>query len=437
MSWKSLSVFVLVQLGIGVLPVSRADDWPQWRGPGGQGVSRAVDVPIRWSEGENVAWKTPIRGLGWSSPVILGDQIWLTTAETVPANKAEEDARRKATTNNQPLEFVGKVMLRAVCIDKRSGEIVKDILVMTDDNPDPIHAENSYATPTPVIEGERLYCHYGTHGTGCVDTTTGQVLWTNQELRINHENGPGSSPVVWGDLVMFHCDGSNVQYVAAINKHSGEVAWRVDRTGELNGNPQLRKAYATPLSVEIDGEAQLMSPGADWIYSYDPVTGKENWKLSYGQLGFSNASRPVFHDGILYLCTGFMKSRMLAIDCTHPNEPQQLWTFAKQVSAVSSPIVVDGRLYFISDRGVATCLDAKTGEPKWQSRVGGNHWSSPIYVDGFIVFSSKEGVSTVVRAADDFEIVSRNQLDGTIMASVAAVDSAMFIRTDKAVYRIE
>ena len=212
-----------------------AEDWPQWRGPDGQGHAVTQGLPLTWSESENVAWKTELPGLGWSSPVILGEQIWLTTAETLAASEQERAARQETVTNSQPVEIVKQVNMFAVCVDKQTGAVQHHVQLMTDDDPDPIHVDNSYATPTPVIESGRLYCHFGTHGTACVDTTTGDVVWTNQDLRLNHENGPGSSPVLYNDLLVFHCDGSDVQYVAALSKHTGQLRLARGSIGQTIG----------------------------------------------------------------------------------------------------------------------------------------------------------------------------------------------------------
>ena len=415
---------------------AQGGDWPQWRGPEGNGVSQTTDVPLKWSEDQNIQWKTNIPGLGWSSPVILGNQIWLTTAETIEATAEERAQRKKAITNSQPVKIVKQISMFAVCLDKTSGKILHHIRLMDEHDPDPVHVENSYATPTPIVEPGRVYCHFGTHGTAAVDTHSGEIVWTNQSIRLNHENGPGGSPVVHGDILTFHCDGSDVQFIIGLNKHTGRVEWKTDRSGKLNPHPQMKKSYCTPLLAKIGGKTELISAAADWVYGYEPDTGNELWKVSFGGLGFSNSSRPVYSQGMIYLCTGFMRSKLLAIQREVGTSPSIAWSYERQVSQVASPLIIKDRLYMISDRGVATCLHAKTGEPIWQKRVGGNFWASPTYIDGHIFFSSKTGETTVIAAGDEFEIVERNQLEGIIMASLAAVDNALFLRTDKALYRI-
>lgn len=415
-----------------------ADSWPEWRGADGQGRSTATGVPVAWGEGKNVAWQTPIPGRGWSTPVVAGDRIWLTTATDTRATKEEIAARKKDITNSQPIIVSSKVSLKVVCLDRKTGKLLDTIEVMTEEDPQYIHHENSYATPTPVLEGDRLYCHYGVYGMACLDLKSKKTVWTNRTLRVKHENGPGSSPILYKDLIIVHCDGIDIQYIAAIDKTNGEIAWKTPRTGKLASNPQLRKSYATPLIVEVDGEPQVISPAADWVYGYDPDSGKELWKLNYGELGFSNAPRPVAGNGMIYICTGYMKSRLLAIKPGAANrEGELVWSFSKQVPSVSSPVLVGKEIYFASDRGIATCLDAVTGKPAWTERLGKQFWASPIYAEGRIYFPDRTGAITVVNADRKFKKLATNKLNGTLFAAPAALDGTLLVRTDKALYSIQ
>ncbi|QDU97934.1 PQQ-binding-like beta-propeller repeat protein [Lignipirellula cremea] len=416
-----------------------ADDaaWPQFRGPDGQGRAEATNLPLTWSETENVVWKTPLEAQGWSSPVIEGNEIWMTAATPILATEEEKKQRLASNTGNQPLLVAKELRMRAVCVDRTTGKILHDAPLMTQGEPDPVHTLNSFASPTPVIENGRLYCHFGTNGTACLDTQSLEVVWTNRELQINHENGPGSSPVLHGDLLYIHFDGSDQQYVVALDKRTGEVVWKTDRSGKMDENPQLKKAYGTPLVVAIDGQEQLISPGSDWLYSYDLKSGRELWKLNYGVLGFSIVPRPVTGHGMIYMCTSFMKSELLAVQYADVAEPKIAWRFNRQAPQQPSPLLVGDELYLAGDRGVATCLDAKTGEVLWSQRLGGNYSASPLFADGKIYFSSREGVTTVIQPGRTYQELAVNKLDGQIMASLAAVDQALYIRTDKALYRIE
>ena len=305
-----------------------------------------------------------IPGHGWSSPVVENGQVWVTTAIDKLASPEDAERRRKASTNSQPLRVSESVSLRAVGLDLQTGEIIRDIEVLSQQNPQMIHIDNSYATPTPIIENGRLYCHYGPCGIACLDVDSGEVLWRNQTLDVAHENGPGSSPILWKDLLIIHCDGIDQQYIVALDKQTGDEVWKTARTGRLNDNPQLRKSYATSLVVDINGQPQIVSPAADWIYGYDPATGRELWKMNYGTLGFSNAARPVTGNGLIFICTGYMKSQILALKVDEKNgtpKPTVVWRYKEQVPNVSCPLLVGNEIYFASDAGIASCVDSETG----------------------------------------------------------------------------
>jgi outer membrane protein assembly factor BamB len=408
-------MFVIVALaGANV----RADDvWPQFRGPDGQGHASTASLPIEFGENNHVTWKTPLPGEGWSSPVGDVRQLWMTTAVTHDDNT---------------------VSLRALGVDAKSGKLLHDVEVFKLPSIS-LNAKNSHASPTPVWESDRLYMHFGTYGSACLDTSTGNVLWRNTDLHLDHKEGPGSSPVIYDDLMIFNCDGMDVQFVVALDKNTGKVRWRKDRTGELSPNPDFRKAYCTPLVISASGRDQLISPGAWQVISYDPRTGDELWKVRY-EPGFSNVPRPLFEHGLLYICTGFSKTKLLAIkpegtgDIT---DTAVVWTFPKQVPKNSSPLMVGERLYMVEDRGVATCVNALTGKEIWTHRIGGNFWSSPLYADGHIYLCSEDGEVYVLEPADEYKVLATNQLEGRLMASPAVLGSALFFRTDTALYRIE
>lgn len=430
---------------VGVL--HSAPNWPQWRGPDGQGHAEGTGYPLAWSESRNVAWKTAIPGRGWSSPVIWGEQIWLTTAIEIPASPEKEKERLKKNTGDQPLTLLDEVRLHALCLDKSSGRILHDIEMHREPEPQWVHKLNSYATPTPVIEEGRLYCHFGTLGTFCVDTANGKVLWKNTDaaLKLMHENGPGSSLVPWRDKLVFHGDGSDVQFVAALDKQTGRLAWKTGRSGEMNRNPQLRKSYATPLIVELAGKPVLFSQGANWLYGYDPANGKELWKVSYGTLGFSLSARPVAGHGMFYMSTGFAKPQLMAVKCEGAEPPEIAWSFTKGAPTMPSPLLVGDELYFVNDGGILVCLDARTGAENYRERLanettkrmGGTYNASPLVADGRLYIFNREGVTHVIAPGKQFRKLADNKLEGQVMASPAAVDGALFIRTDQALYRIE
>lgn len=434
----AIAVAVAVAIaGTGPSRAAGPGDWPQWRGPDGQGHSAVAGLPLTWSETNNLAWKTAIPGRGHSSPVIGGGQVWVTTALETPASPETVERRKKADTGGQPLNILDEVVLRAVALDLQTGAVRHDVELIRERDPQWVHQQNSYASPTPVLDGDRLYAHFGTFGTACVDTRTGRVVWLNREVRLMHENGPGSSPVVWGNLVIFHGDGSDAQFVAALDKTTGALVWRSTRSGEMGSHPQTRKAYGTPLVAEFRGRPELLSTGANWLYSYDPASGSELWKLSYETLGFSIVPRPVLGHGMIFFSTSFMRAELLAVryDGTRPAEIA--WRWKRGVPQTSSPILVGDELYFVSDSGgLLTCLDARTGQEHYQERLGGNFAASPTCADGRLYFHDRDGVTTVVKPGKTFEVLARNVLDGPHMASAAIADRSLFLRTDKAVYRI-
>jgi len=437
-----MSRFFLFSLVVFATSSAPASDWPEWRGPGQQGhAPDAADLPLTWSETEHVAWKTPIPGRGHSTPVIAGNRIWLTTAHETPADPEDAKRRLAANTGGQPLNLLAEVRLHALCVDRDTGKILHDVHLLTRTEPQWVHKLNSYASPTPVLAGGKLFAHFGSYGTAAVDTATGTVLWTNQDedLVVMHENGPGSSPVVWEDKLIFHLDGSDRQFLVALDTATGRVAWKTDRTGALPENPQLRKSYGTPVFFPLpDGTVELLSPAANWLFSYDPATGRERWKTDYqGHLGFSNVSRPVFGHGLLYVPTCFMKSKLVAFRYDGSAPPQVAWTIDRSMPNQPSPLLVGDELYLCDDRGVATCADARSGEVLWQERLEGNVSASPLFADGKIFLSTQEGKTVVLAPGRTFRVLAENHLEGALMASPVALGRSLFLRTDRALYRLE
>ncbi|RLT03411.1 MAG: pyrrolo-quinoline quinone [Planctomycetota bacterium] len=398
------------------VPTDAADS-PQFRGPGGQGHSDAKNLPLTWSETENIAWKVPIAGLGWSSPSIQGDQIWLTTAL--------DDGKS----------------LHAIALDRASGKTLHDVEVFTLENPGGVHSKNSHASPTPLIEGDRVYVHYGAHGTACLKTD-GTIVWKNQALKHDHRHGPGGSPVVFEDLLILNCDGSDIQFVVALDKATGEIRWQKKRehihADRLSGKSNVPMAYTTPLLVDVNGTIQLLSTGADSIVAYNPRTGDEYWWFRFD--GYSNVLRPVVANGLVFISSGYDRPEFYAVridgsgDVT---ESHLAWNMKKAAPLNPSPLVVGEELYLVSDNGIATCVDAVTGEERWQERVGGNFSASPTLADGRIYLLDEDGATTVIAPGRKFELLATNKLDGRTLATPAMVDDTILLRTDTHLYRIE
>lgn len=432
---------LLLLLALTSLPLGSfaADSWPQFRGPDGQGHAQADRAPVHWSETENIVWKTPIPGRGWSSPVVLGKQIWMTTAIEIPVS-AEEHERIKAGSPVKHLELGidQSVTFHAICVDRETGTLVHKIKLFEHKRPEPIHALNSYASPTPVIEAGRVWCHFGTFGTACLDTNTGDVLWT-ERFPHQHYVGPGSSPVLYENVLVLTCDGADQQYIVGVDKYTGDTIWRKDRPPMRTDNPDLKKSYATPLVIQAAGRHQVVIPGSQWIVSYDPLTGDEIWRLDHGD-GFSLAPRPVYDGKLLFFCTGFSRPQLLAIDPAGAGDVTQThvkWRESSQIPEMPSPILVDGRLFVLSENGIVSCLEPQTGRRIWRSRVAGDYSASLLEAAGCIYAFSQDGVTTIFTPGEALERIAENRLDGRIMATPAVVDGAMYLRTDTSLYRIE
>jgi outer membrane protein assembly factor BamB len=408
--------FVVLGIGLASCGISAANDnWPGFRGPSADGQSDSTGLPTTWSDTENVAWKVKIPGRGWSSPVIWGPQVWVTTAT--------EDGHQ----------------LSAVCLDRDTGRVIYDLPMFAVETSQVMHKFNSYASPTPVIEEGRVYLSWGAYGIACVDTATGKTLWVRRDLLCEHYRGPGSSPILHGDLLIQHYDGFDFQYVVALNKQTGKTVWKTDRPTDFGtDNGDVKKAYATPIVVSINGREQLISPASKGTFGYDVKTGEEIWRVTYDQ--FSTPARPLFHNGNLIFSSGFSKGVLVSVRAdghgdvtsTHFN-----WKVDKAMPSKPSPLLVDGLVYTVQDQGVATCLDEQTGQEVWVARLGGNYSASPIAADGKLYFLSEEGKTTVVKPGRKYEMLAENTLPDGFMASPAVAGKALYLRTRTILYRIE
>lgn len=435
---SSIAVWLVAASGLAGEPEGAS--WPQFRGPTGQGIVENQSLPLRWSEGQGVRWKQALPGRGWSSPVVANGRIWLTVAVESPVDEKQK-TEMLAGVAQHPLKAdmvaVGSIELLALEVDCQTGELLRQIKLFTVDAPPPIHSLNSYASPTPVLVDGKVVCHFGAFGTACVDATSGEVLW-KRHLEIDHIVGPGSSPVVADGLVLLTSDGGDRQFITALELDSGKPRWQRDRPPIRETDPDMRKAFSTPLVIDVAGRRQAVIPGAQWFISYDISTGDEIWRIDHGS-GFSNVPRPVFDGERLYLCTGFGKPQLWAVRADGQGDVSEThveWRQKQQIPAMSSPVVSNGRIYVISDGGVATCLEAKTGNLLWRERIPGQYSASPLLAGGRIYFCSHEGRVTIVADAPKFQELAANELDGMIMASPAAIGGELILRTDSHLYCI-
>lgn len=398
---------------------SDVENWPDWRGPTGQGHSAATGLPLHWSESENIVWKTAIHDLGYSTPVVWGDQIWLTTATK------------------------GGKVLYAVCVDLDSGKIVHDVDVFRPEKPQRIHRNNSYATPSAVVEEGFVYVHYGTHGTACLDTNSGEVVWRRSDLNCDHLQGPVSSPILYEDLLIVPHEGTDVQFTVALDKRTGKTVWRYDRPQELYEGVEplyLLKSYHTPVVVDVNGKPQLINTGAMLVTGHEPATGQELWRVRYRD--DNPVSRTVSGHGLLFINSGGSPgaSHVLAVreggvgDVT---DTHVVWTMTEDTPSESSPVLVDDLLYTLSDKGVLTCKEAVTGETVWSERLAGQYGASLLHAENRIYISSKQGKTTIVKPGRTFHVVAVNELDGFLGASPAVAGKSLLLRTKTHLYRVE
>ncbi len=414
-----------------------AEDWPQFRGPTGDGHSAAADLPTTWGEVlDPPRWKTPLPGSGWSSPIVVGDRIWVTSAE-VTALQTSGIAEKLGEHKYGKEEFRADahVTFLAVELDATSGKVLRRIDLLEIDNPPPIHVVNSYASPTPASDGARVYCHFGSFGTFCIDAKTGHLIW-KQQLMVEDITGPAASPVLCGDHLILVRDGSDQQYVTALHKRTGEVAWKTPRPEIEVAEDKLRRGFSTPLVIEVEGHQQVVSPTAQWVVSYDPATGQELWRARTGD-GHAVVPAPVYANGFVFVCSGYHKPVLSAIRVdgrADVTETHIAWTYEKQVPLISSPVVAGQELYFVSAIGIATCLDIRTGEALWQHRLSGNFAASPILADNQIYFTSAEGITTVIRPGREYRELARNLLFGQTLSSIAVFRDALLIRNSSALY---
>ena len=420
---------------------SKADvkSWPQWRGPDASGHAFEGKFPAEWSANKNLIWKTSLPGRGHSSAVHENGLIWITTALETPASEKEKQERLKANDGLSTVTVLSEVSLRALQVDPKTGKILQNIEVIRKKQPQWVHHLNSYASPSPVIEANRLYLHFGAYGNACLDSSSGEIIWKNtqKELWVMHENGPGSSPIIFENLLIFHLDGSDKQSVVALYKDTGKIAWQTKRSGKMKENPQLQKSYSTPIVETLNGQPVLISCGADWVYGYNPRNGAELWKINYGVLGFSNVARPIIGHGMFYISTCFMKAEIHAYRYQGLEKPELAWKMIKGAPKMPSPILVGKQLYVINDGGILTCVNAISGDLIWRERIGGEFSASPTYANGLLYFSNRDGKTIVIKPGKELNVIAENTIDGTAhMASITPFQNSFLLRSEEGLYRI-
>ncbi len=391
-------------------------DWPQFRGPDGQGISTATNIPVHWSTTSNVVWKTEVPLQGWSSPVVSEGKIYLTSAV-------------EGSTPNQ-------ISLRVLCFDAAGGKPVWNVEALQAAASDArkIHSKNSAASPTPVVSNGRIFVHFGHMGTAALDLS-GNVIWRQTTLKYPPVHGNGGSPALVEGLLVFSCDGAENPFLAALDATTGQVRWRTPR----NTPARSKFSFSTPLLIEVDGQKEIISPASGFVGGYNPQTGAELWRVRYGE-GYSVVPRPVFAHGLLFVSSSFDRPVVYAI---RPNGAKGdatathiVWSHPKGAPNTPSMLIAGDELYFVSDSGIATCLDARTGKVHWSERLGGDFSASPVFAEGRVYFQNEGGAGFVVQAGKEFQLLAKNDLGERSLASAAVVDNALILRTASHLWRL-
>ena len=396
-------------------PCALGEDWPQFGGPGAKGISPEKGIPVSWSGKKNVAWKFRLPGSGWSSPVVVDGKVYLSAAVV----------RAKSSKENPSLV--------ALSVDCKSGKLLWQTELFARARSSRRHQKNSHASPTPLVDDGKLYVHFGTNGTACLDLA-GKILWKNEELIYSPVHGGGSSPVRAGEVIVFSCDGASNPFVVGLDRNNGKIRWKTSRpksSGKLF-------AFATALSLELDGKQQIILPGANWIASYDPANGNEIWRAWHG--GYSVVPRPLYGHGLVYFSSSFDRAKLFAIRPDGKGEVTKThiaWESAKSAPHSPSPVLVGEELYCVSDRGIASCIEARTGKLHWRERVGGGYSSSVLAADGKIYFQNEKGDAVVIKAGKKFKVLSQNKLGERTLASYAISSGAIYIRGAYHLFKIQ
>lgn len=417
------STLFIIGLLIFVSCTSEKQSWTHFRGSNMDGHANVEIAPMHWSDTENIIWKVPVSGLGYSSPVVYDKQIWLTSAT--------EDGTEFYT----------------YCFDFETGKLLDEKILFSSEEPQRIHSTNSYATPTPCIEDGRVYVHYGTFGTACINTNNFKVEWKRNDMPCKHMQGPASSPILHKNKLIVHLEGTEDPYVVALDKQTGETIWKSVRPAEIYDplKPVFRKSFHTPLIINVNGKDQLISNSAFLCFAHDVETGEVIWTIEYGF--DSTVSQPLYYDGLVYVNSGWIfednkpyYTKQFAVDPSGKGDVTKShvkWMYDDEVPQIPTPVIVNGLMYMVHDRGMVSCIDAKTGEVVWKEKLKGNFNASPIYAAGNIYLTNVKGNCTIIKPGKTFQKVAENDLKETVKAIPVFVDDKMILRSEKALYLIK
>ena len=406
-------------MGCGLMTAA-ADDWPEFRGPTAQGTSTATGLPTKWGPAENVVWRTEIAGTGWSSPVVIGEKIYLTTAVSAGGGDAP-DADRS---------------LRVICLSAGDGKIAwdKEVFAQKGSDAPKIHKKNSHASPTVIADEGKIYAHFGHQGTACLDAAGGDILWSTREFAYKPVHGNGGSPVIADDLLIFNADAADNPGVLALDKKTGKLRWRFDRKSEAS----RKFSFCTPLLIEVKGRRQLITPGSGVVNALDPKTGAEIWHANYGQ-GYSVVPRPIYSHGLIFLSTGYDSPIAMAISPEGKGDVTAThiaWQITKRAPHNPSMVVAGDHLYMVADNGIMSCIEPKTGKVVWEERTTGPISASLLFADRKIYLQDEVGLGVVIEPGITQKIIAKNDLKERSLASYAVCGNDLLIRTQAALYRI-
>lgn len=440
-----IGILSLALIAVVLPPVAATENWPEFRGSNQGHAPESVSVPLTWSASENIEWKIPISGKAWSSPIVVGETVYITTAVETPierdapaAGPSQDDGKGKAKGKSKGRQAAAPrapLSLRALAIGLENGEVIWDTELFNLEA-GRIHKKNSHASPTPLYEEGRIYVHFGHNGTACLEAASGEVTWRQNSLPYEPVHGSGSSPIIAGDLLIYSADGREDPQLVALGKKDGRIAWTTPRNVEVS----RPFSFATPLLIEVDGKAQVISPCSGALISYEPETGEEIWRCLWGE-GYSVTPRPVFAHGLVFASSGFNRAITYAVrpdgqgDVTNTHIA---WTYDKTVPKESSFIVVGDEFYMNDDKGILTCMDAKSGEVHYIERLRpeGGYSASPVYASRHLFFTNGEGVTTVIKPGTAFEKVSENELGEYGLSSMAVISDGFLHRTESHLVRI-
>lgn len=414
-------------------------NWCQWRGADGTGVSQEIGLPFEWAPGKNIRWKTPLPGRGHSSPAVWGNRIFLTTdieGEVIPGAKAViHFDEGKEFKHPDAVGGDRRHSMKVLCLDSDTGKLLWERTAYDGRVHDDRHRKGSYAAPTPATDGTRVYAWFGTEGLYCYDFS-GKLKWKASLGPIPTLGmGAGSSPVLYANLVILLCDedSGNQSFVAALDKKTGKQVWRTPR--------KVQASWATPLVVRTQNRDELICSGNEWIISYNPATGAELWRTK-GH-GSNAIGSPLAGHGMAFVYAGFPEKRTFAIRLGATGDltggPDIAWTYEKGTAYVPSSILYGDYLYLMTDRGILTCLDAKTGVVQYDNGripVPATFTASPVACEGRILLTSEEGDTFVIKAGPKHEVVGTNSLDEPVFASPAISQGHIYIRGERHLYCI-